>query len=441
MFDNLLDRQSTMVVLYTLTIFVSASLLFVVQPMVGKMILPHLGGSSNVWTTCMLFFQSMLVVGYVYAHFLARRVAPKRQVFVHLAIMAVACAVSLPLGIPSWLLDTADYPALSLLLALLAGVGLPLFVVSTSAPLFQRWFSYTDHPDADDPYYLYSASNMGSMLALLGYPFVVEPTVGLTGQSWGWSAGFAALVVLTAGCSYLLWQNCRPGAGALDGESSETDITWPQRGRWVFWAFIPSSLMLGVTRYMTTDIASMPLLWVLPLAIYLGSFILVFSKRELWLPPAFRTIIPITVMLMLGVSVSEAAMSWLIGAHLLTFFLIAMYFHGRMAADRPAKEGLTEFFIWMSVGGACGGLFNALIAPTIFNRPLEYTLVLAVAVAAIFPNPDRIEDPFNPNWIVPLVIAPVAMFYLWMLGFWSLHFLWFLGYALTAVAVGTAIAI
>jgi spermidine synthase len=441
MFRNLLDRDTTMVAIYVLTVFVSASLLFVVQPMVGKMILPHLGGSSAVWTTCMLFFQAMLVVGYVYAHFLARHVAPRRQVLIHLAIMLVACGVTVPLGVPETFLKTSGHPALWLLLAMLAGIGLPLFVVSTSAPLFQRWFSYTDHPDAEDPYHLYAASNVGSILALLSYPFVVEPTIGLTAQRWTWSAGFLLLAVLAAGAGYLLWT---AGTDAVD-EPPETartsDIEWRQRGKWVFWAFIPSSLMLGVTQYMTTDIASMPLLWVLPLGLYLLSFIFVFAKGDWLLPSYARTFLPIFAFVVLAASVSELQMWVLILGHLGMFFLLAMFFHGRLAATRPDKHGLTEFFIWMSVGGALGGLFNSLVAPAILDRPLEYTGVLVVAIAAIFPNPDRIEDPFNPTWFVPAMMAPVALGYLWMIGFWSLEQPWYLGYAVVAVGVGTAIAV
>ncbi len=446
MLSNPLDRDTTMVAIYSLTVFVSASLLFVVQPMVGKMILPHLGGSSAVWTTCMLFFQSMLVVGYVYAHFLARHLSPRRQVIVHLAIMALACALSVPLGVPEVLLETSGHPALWLLLALLVGIGLPLFVVSTSAPLFQRWFSYTDHRDAEDPYYLYAASNVGSILALLAYPFIVEPTLGLDTQRWAWSGGFALLLGLSGGAGYLLWTarlpDSQPTPAADPGETGRSEaVDWWQRAKWVFLAFFPSSLMLGVTQYISTDIGSMPLLWVPPLALYLLTFILVFAKNEIRLPSISRTILPIAVMLTLAASVTEIEMWVLILVHLATFFLIAMYFHGRLAETRPDTEGLTDFFIWMSVGGALGGLFNSLLAPAIFDRPLEYTTILVVAVAAIVPNPKRIDDPFNPSWIVPLLFAPVALFYLWMLDAWSLDELTHLGYALAAIGAGTAVAV
>jgi len=437
------DRDTMMVGVFSLTVFVSASLLFVVQPMAGKLILPYLGGSSSVWTTCMLFFQIMLVAGYVYAHVLAKYVAPKHQAWVHLAIMGVACAASLPLHIPKWLLDTQSQPAAWLLIALLAGIGLPLFIVSTSAPLLQRWFSYTDHPDRADPYYLYAASNVGSMVALLGYPFVVEPMVGLDSQRWIWSAVFLGLTGLAALCGWYLWQYKRDADFLHREAEGHDEIEWLRRARWVGLAFIPSSLMLGVTDYMTTDLASVPLLWVLPLAIYLGTFILVFARDPFYLPDWSRTLLPVAVLILLGVSVSELWMSILIALHLLTFFFVAMFFHGELAKDRPHTSGLTDFFIWMSVGGALGGVFNAIIAPKIFDLSLEYTLVLSLAVAAIVPNTGRIDNEFNPTGAVPAVFALVGMYYLWMLGFWSLDHLAYLGLALLitggAFALGTLV--
>jgi len=436
----MVNRNTSMVGIFSLTVFLSASLLFVVQPMVGKIILPDLGGSSSVWTTCMLFFQAMLVVGYVYAHVLAKYVAPERQVWVHLAIMVVACAVSLPLHVPSSLLNPESAPAATLLLALLAGIGLPLFITSTSAPLFQRWFSYTDHPDREDPYYLYSASNIGSMAALLGYPFVVEPLIGLDNQRWIWSGLFVALAAMAALCGWYLWEYKRD-RDFLDRESSEHEsIEWTRRARWVGLAFLPSSLMLGVTDYMTTDLASVPLLWVLPLAIYLGTFILVFARKPVYLPDWSRTVLPVAVILVLAAKVSELWMSVLIVLHLLTFFAVAMFFHGELAKDRPHTSGLTDFFIWMSVGGALGGVFNALIAPKIFDMTLEYTLVLTLAVAAIVPNTSRVDNEFHPTGAVPAIFACAGLFYLWMIGFWSLDDRLYLGLALLICGGGFGLA-
>lgn len=435
------NRHLMMVGIFSLTVFLSASLLFVVQPMVGKMILPHLGGSSSVWTTCMLFFQTTLVAGYVYAHLLAQHVEPKHQAWVHLAIMGLACVVSLPLGVPPDLLNSESTPALWLMLALTVGVGLPLFVVSTSAPLFQRWFSYTDHPDNEDPYYLYAASNIGSMVALLGYPFVVEPLIGVANQRLAWSAGFVGLLAMAALCGWCLWQFKLEDDAREATEADHEAVHWKRRLRWVGLAFVPSSLMLGVTQYLTTDLASVPLLWVLPLAIYLLSFIFVFARRPVYLPPWMRTIIPLMVITVLAVSVSSAPMSLLIGLHLLMFFFVAMFFHGELAKDRPQTSGLTDYFIWMSVGGALGGFFNALVAPMLFARPLEYTGMLVVAVALIAPDPERVEAEFNPTWTVPILFIPLGMFFLWMLGYWSITEPWKFVYASLTVAAAFGVSV
>jgi len=379
-----------MLAVYTITIFVSASLLFVVQPMAGKMLLPHLGGSSSVWTTCMLFFQSTLVAGYVYAHILAQQFTPRRQALVHLALMTAAVATTLPFSLSTGWLDTLSMPALRVLAVLGVSIGLPLFVVSSSAPLFQRWFSYTRHPDAEDPYYLYAASNVGSLLALFGYPFFVERTFDLETQGSLWAWGFGALMALTAGCAWFLFRDdtALPEAGAVPADqqaASFEGVAWSRRGWWLLITFIPSSLMLGVTEYLTTDIASVPLLWVFPLGLYLLSFVLVFSRFPVN-RLIYRAIIPVSTLLVLAITFADlVSIAGLVLLHLWLFFTIAVYFHGELAADRPDTEHLTEFYIWMSVGGALGGLFNALIAPAIFDWMIDYYLVLGVALAVTLP--------------------------------------------------------
>jgi spermidine synthase/type IV secretory pathway VirB3-like protein len=375
---------------YTVTIFVSASLLFVVQPMAGKMLLPHLGGSSSVWTTCMLFFQTTLVAGYAYAHILAQQLTPRRQAFVHLGLMATAVATSLPFSLSTGWLDTSSMPALRVLAVLGISIGLPLFIVSSSAPLFQHWFSYTEHPDAEDPYYLYAASNVGSLLALFGYPFFVERTFELDSQGSLWAWGFGALMALTAACAWFLFreETALPEADEVPAqrqEASSEGVAWSRRGWWLLITFIPSSLMLGVTEYLTTDIASVPLLWVFPLGLYLLSFVLVFSRFPVN-RLIYRAIIPGATLLVLAITYADlVSIAGLVLLHLWLFFTIAVYFHGELAADRPSKEHLTEFYIWMSVGGALGGLFNALVAPAIFDWMVDYYLVLGVALAVILP--------------------------------------------------------
>jgi hypothetical protein len=439
---QVLSRHKTMLIITALTVFVSASLLFVVQPMVGKMILPHLGGSSSVWTTCMLFFQTVLLLGYIYAHGIAQWMTLERQVAVHLGIMVMAALASLPLAVPEAWLQVEGSPAGWLLVALTIGIGLPLFVVSSSAPLFQHWFSKTDHPDAEDPYHLYAASNVGSMVALLAYPFVIEPSVGLSIQSWGWTFGFVALIGMTGATGALvLRRKSVDDAEASTPTTSAEALSWKRRGLWVLWAFIPSSLMLGVTQFLTTDIASVPLLWVLPLALYLFSFILVFSRWEVRVGGPMRTALPLAVLVVLDLSVSDASMSVIIAAQLLLFALLATHYHGELADDRPAPAHLTEYFIWMSVGGAAGGLFNSLIAPAVFDRPLEYMLVLALAAAFMHPNPRRIEDDLLPSWPVPVLLVPAGLLFLWMIHYLRLGYWVPMAVSVATVGIGCLIGV
>ncbi|MGM0558886.1 MAG: spermidine synthase [Myxococcota bacterium] len=372
---------------FALTIFVSATLLFVVQPMVGKMLLPHMGGSSSVWTTCMLFFQAMLVLGYGYAHVLAQKLAPKRQVWLHLVLLVLALAVSLPFTLDAQLLESSFGPLATLLGALFVAIGLPLFVVSSSAPLFQHWFGFTGHPDADDPYYLYAASNAGSMLALFAYPFVVERLMTVETQAESWAWGFGGLTLLAATCGMLVLGSRGAVAKEDDAVATRTadPLTWKRRGWWLLITFIPSSLMLGVTHYLTTDLASVPLFWVLPLGLYLLSFILVFGRMPFF-DRTLRFVLPPATLLLMGATVTKALpMSALVVCHLLLFFGFAMYFHGKLAQDRPHTEHLTEFYMWMSVGGALGGVFNALLAPVLFDWSVEFFLVLALAIALMRP--------------------------------------------------------
>ncbi len=395
-----------MPVLFALTLFVSALLLFLIQPMIAKMILPLLGGMPAVWITCLLFFQTVLLTGYLYAHALSRRLTARRQALVHLAVILVP-ALALPLVLLPWHMLRGDastaVPAAWLglppteaspvpwLLALLGlSVGLPFFALSTTAPLLQRWFAQTGHPSARDPYFLYAASNLGSMLALLGYPALVEPSLGLTWQSGAWMAGYGVLAVLVGSCALVVW---RTAAGAplepkkllpVEGEgpgSVPDPVTAGRRLRWMALAFVPSGLLFGVTTYLSTDLPPVPLLWIIPLAIYLLTFILVFSRRLLIPQRWVMLLIPVLILVQLGQVLGEltepkwAAML----IHLLLFFAIALFCHGELARDRPPVEHLTEFYLWLSVGGVLGGLFNVLVAPLLFSLVTEYPLEIALA--------------------------------------------------------------
>ncbi|MHC1765015.1 MAG: spermidine synthase [Verrucomicrobiia bacterium] len=382
-----------MAALFAITLFASALLLFWVQPMLAKMVLPLLGGTPAVWNICMVFFQAVLLAGYAYAHWVATRLSLRMQVLLHSGLLVVTI-LALPIGVSPWALERMPEQsnfALWLLLCLFLSAGLPFFAVSTNGPLLQRWFSRSRHSAAHDPYFLYAASNLGSLLALLGYPLLIEPALRLGHQSRWWSAGFMGLVLLVAGCGTLLLYTRRLlASGATGGELEEFDpglrlasapITPWQRVQWCLWAFVPSSLMLGVTTYLTTDIASIPLLWVVPLATYLLTFVLVFARRGerswRWTPRA----LPIGALALAYMLLSEGTEPvWaIVLLHLAVFFLAAMVCHGQLAASRPSAAHLTEFYLWIAVGGVLGGLFNGLAAPLLFTRVAEYPLALILA--------------------------------------------------------------
>ncbi len=369
-----------MAVLFTLTVFVSAFLLFLVQPMLARMVLPLLGGTPAVWNTCMVFFQALLLAGYAYSHATPAWFGARRQTLWHGLVLLLPLCV-LPIAVSAeWAPPVTGNPIPALLVLLLVTVGLPFFVVSTSGPLLQRWFAATGHKRAYDPYFLYAASNLGSMIALLGYPFLFEPRFGLAAQSRLWMVGYGGLVVLTILCAaVVLWR-----APAVEVVAAPTErlppIPWQRRLHWVVLAFVPSSLMLSVTTYLTTDIASIPLLWVLPLSLYLLTFILVFARWKI-LPLSFVLHwLPVVVLIVVFVILSEATepVILLIAIHLLGLFWVGMACHGLLAANRPPVGYLTEFYLWLSVGGVLGGLFNALVAPLVFNSVAEYPLVLVL---------------------------------------------------------------
>ncbi|MEK6533965.1 MAG: hypothetical protein AABZ52_08740, partial [Nitrospirota bacterium] len=262
-----------MAIVWSATIFLSAFLLFLVQPMMAKMILPMLGGTPAVWNACMLFFQTSLLAGYGYVHLLTSWVDPRRQVFVHLLLLAVPLLL-LPIGIPTaWTFSDQTNPVLWVLLLLTVAIGFPFFMLSTTAPLLQRWFSWTNHPSARDPYFLYAASNAGSMVALLGYPFAIEPWVPLRGtqglsQTMLWSIGYGVLVALLGTCAWLLRREHVHEVAASSPRSKAptgaplSPLPMLTRLRWILLAFIPSSLLLGATTHLTLNVAAIPLLWV-----------------------------------------------------------------------------------------------------------------------------------------------------------------------------------
>jgi cytochrome c-type biogenesis protein CcmH/NrfF len=376
-----------MPLVFAAALFVSAFLLFWVQPLAGKMLLPLLGGTPAVWNTCMLFFQALLLAGYAYALALTRWLPGVAQGMLHLALLGSA-ALALPValnaaaagGVPE-----GASPEWWLLKTLLVTVGPPFFALSASAPLLQAWFSRTRAESASDPYYLYAASNAGSLFALLGFPVLLEPALTLGQQSRAWAFAYGALFLLFAACAVLALRRARRPAEALEGGDAADVPSEPlsagRRLRWVLLAFVPSSLVLGVTTHVTTDLVAVPLLWVIPLALYLLSFVIVFARAGR-LPRGFAArVVPATAVLVAMVYLSGASRpAWfLILFHLAFLFAAALVCHGQLADDRPAPARLAEFYLWIAVGGVLGGLFNAVLAPLVFETVIEYPLVILVA--------------------------------------------------------------
>ena len=371
----------TLTACFSATLFTSAALLFTVEPMFAKMVLPRLGGSPAVWNTCVVFFQAAMLAGYAYAHVTSRRLTPWQQAAVHVLLIILA-AFALPVAIPADWAPPVDGTPIPALLALLSvTIGAPFFIVSATAPLLQKWFSQTDHPSARDPYFLYAASNLGSIAALLAYPFLVEPLWPLSIQSSGWTASyvlFAALTVIS-----VLAIPSRTGASQRSlSDASGEPISWARRGRWLALAFVPSSLMLGVTTFLSTDVAAMPLLWTIPLALYLVTFVIAFASRPLVPARATSRAALVLVLSMMALTLGGIVQpAWLImPIHLAGFFAAALLLHGELSRDRPPTRHLTEFYLWISIGGLLGGAFNTLLAPVLFSSVLEYPLVLAVAL-------------------------------------------------------------
>lgn len=389
--------------LFTLAIFLSATLLFLVQPLIGKSVLPGLGGSPAVWGSCMVFFQAMLLAGYAYAH-ACSRLGSRAQVAVHALVLGGA-AFTLPLGLRWDPFGGEGPPTLRLLGSLAVSVGPLFFAVSATAPLLQRWFSRTDHRHAGDPYFLYGASNAGSMLGLLAFPFVLEPLVGLDDQKLWWSAGYGLLGACILACGVAAVRRGSASlASASDGPAALSPLSWARRGRWVLLSAVPSSLLVGVTTHVTSEVATLPLLWVLPLALYLLTFILAFARRPIGSEALLGRLAAIGAVLVAVVLLSGATTPApvIVSIHVLAFFLAAWSCHRVLAGLRPPTDRLTEFYLWMSVGGVAGGAFSALAAPVLFDSIAEYPLALA---AAMFLRPQMSGEEGSGRWVRALVVG------------------------------------
>ncbi|MFL6797324.1 MAG: fused MFS/spermidine synthase [Xanthobacteraceae bacterium] len=367
---------------FTAAIVLSAALLFVVQPMFTKMVLPQLGGSPAVWSVAIVFFQAVLLAGYVYADLLTRHLSTRASVITHVALMAAA-TLTLPLAIAAgWGRPPSENQALWLLGLFAVSIGLPFFALSANAPLIQAWFARSAHPRAKEPYFLYAASNIGSMVALLSYPFVIEPLSRLPQQRIAWSAGYSALILLVGGCGFLAWRAGGSERGAAVAQEAGARPSWRQATIWLGLAAVPSGLLIAVTAHLSTDIAPSPFLWVIPLALYLLSFVIVFQDHPI-LPHRSMLLIQPVLLVALVATIVYTFTEYLplvMLLHVAAFFVTAMVCHGELARRRPRAGHLTAFYMWMSAGGVLGGIAAALIAPAAFSWVAEYPILIVLAI-------------------------------------------------------------
>lgn len=373
--------MSVRVVYFQIPIVLSAFLLFLVQPIMAKQILPWFGGSAGVWTICVFFFQFVLLLGYVYAHALVRFVPPKAQAALHIALLAL-CVLSLPVvASDMWKSGDAD-PSLRILLMLATTVGLPYFALSSTSPLLQAWFART----MAAPYKLFALSNAASLAGLLAYPFVIEPFLRLEPQAWAWSMGF---VIFAGACAWVTLL-CALAAGQTKPEHAAAIAKSPapaaaRRLRWIALSALGSLALISVTAFIAQNIASMPLIWVAPLAIYLITFIMAFGGRDYsgWtvMAPALALALAMIVSYRSIEFVEEFRLS--LPLFMAGLFFVCLYCHGELAATKPAPVRLTEFYILVSLGGALGSLAGSMLAPMLLKGEFEMPLTLAAVAAMI----------------------------------------------------------
>ncbi len=367
---------------FVVAAFLGSTLLFLVQPLVARLILPLAGGSAALWNTAMVFFQVALLLGYGFAHLSVRRLTVRRHPILQTAVIMLPLAV-LPLGIPNgWSLPSDVAPAAWVLLILTVMVGLPFFALATTSPTLQMWLSSTSHPRAADPYFLYAAGNVGSVLALVGYPLVLEPLFSLTAQSRIWAMGYVAFVAACIAAGVLTRRYAVESDTDHDKAAAPTSpIPMKQKGRWLFWAFVPSALMLGVTLHISTDLASFPLLWIIPLLLYLVTFIIAFGKDSATRTTNTANLVWFGAILLAATAYLQRFLGiYVLVIHLAWFFVAALMCHAKLAADRPATNHLTSFYFILSLGGALGGIFASLVAPLIFALVLEYPIAIGLSL-------------------------------------------------------------
>ena len=391
---------------FTTTIFASALLIFWLEPLFPKMILPVVGGTPATWVTALMFYQAVLLAGYAYSFLLTRAVPIRLQVVIHLIVLALA-AISLPPALPV-AASLSDHPVYLVLFLMTAGIGAPLIALSASAPLLQHWFTRTAHPHAHDPYFLYAASNIGSLGALLAFPLAVEPTLGLSFQTRAWAIGYGALAALILACALLVGRSGERGARASDARPGPAPAhPWRERALWLALAAVPSSLLSGTTTKITTEAAAGPFFWVVPLALYLLTFALAFARRR-WLPlwPVLIAQTIATALIVLEALVEGEFGGWpVILILIVLLFLCAYVCNCRLADSRPGPERTGEYYLIIALGGLIGGTFNALIAPNVFPDVIEYPLVLVIAMAL---RPAGGEPVHVRDVVIPAGIGAIA---------------------------------
>jgi hypothetical protein len=369
-----------------------------------------------------MFYQACLLAGYAYAHFGTSCLGTRRHALLHLVLAFTALSL-LPVALPVHWLTTPTRDPVSLVLAVLTvSIGFPFLVLSAGAPLMQKWIAQGEHSAARDPYFLYAASNAGSIAGLLAYPFLLDPGLTLSQQNHLWLFGYVSLLIMMSLCAWYFLRSLtghsregvvpfqRPGLLPSDAP----DRTFARRLRWVLWSLVPSSLLLGVTSYVTTDVASAPLFRVVPLTAYLLSFVVTFARSS-W--AANRFLVRLQAFLLLGAAstlfLSATQPAWfMLPLHLMAFFVTSLICHGQLAKDRPGTQCLTEFYLWISVGGVLGGVFNALIAPVIFNGVMEYPLAIAAA-AFVRPYSGDTDDSKRSlclDWLLPSAQVGLILF-------------------------------
>ena len=391
-------RLSTLIALYAATVFVSAFLLFQVQPMIGKYILPWFGSTPGVWTTALLFFQLMLLAGYAYVHFVVGRLTLRRQAMVHAALLGLAL-IALPITPAEALKPIGpEAPVGRILLILTLSVGAPFFLLSATAPLLQKWFAHL--VPRRSPYRLYALSNLGSLLALLSYPFLVERFVRLQSQTVIWSLGYVVFAGLCVACAWHLYRLPVGAARELGGAGKEDagvdagpgspdeSGDRPRAGMvlsWLSLSAVGSGLLMATTNQMSLDIAVVPLLWVVPLTLYLLTFILCFDSDRWYVRPLFAALLPLSLInavRLLYVGPGLGILDQIVG-YSITLFVCCMACHGELARIRPPSRHLTFFFLMVALGGAMGGIFVAVLAPAIFPGPYEYHLLLVACYGLV----------------------------------------------------------